>query len=78
MQCAVKKGNVMTTNKLQPQSSPTLITIPEAANQLRISKWMIYQLIRSNELKTMTIGRRRFTTTDDLNDFINERKEVEP
>jgi len=36
-----------------------LFTIDEAANLLRISRWMIYNLIRSGQLRTIKIGRRR-------------------
>jgi excisionase family DNA binding protein len=62
------------TNELP--SCPTLYTITEAAEQLRVSRWMIYQLIRSNELKTLTIASRRLIASDDLIDFIKQCKEV--
>jgi len=55
---------------------PTLYTVTEAAEQLRVSRWMIYQLIRSNELKTLTIASRRLVAADDLMDFIKHCKEV--
>jgi excisionase family DNA binding protein len=58
------------------QNYPNLLTIPEAASQLRISRWTIYQLIRSGELKTITIASRRFVASDDLAKYINERKAV--
>lgn len=58
------------------QNYPNLLTITEAANQLRISRWTIYQLIRSGELKTITIVSRRFVASDDLAKYINERKAV--
>lgn len=60
-------------NKIQPQISP-LLTVTEAANQLRISRWTIYQLIRAKELKTLTIASRRFIASDDLVEYINRRK----
>jgi len=59
------------------QHYPNLLTIPEAAQQLRISRWTIYQLIRNGELKTITIASRRFVASDDLASFIKQRKEVE-
>ena len=61
-------------NTLLVQNYPNLLTIPEAAEQLRISIWTIYQLIRSKELKTLTIASRRFVASDDIGKFINERK----
>jgi excisionase family DNA binding protein len=36
-----------------------LLTINEAANLMRISKWSVYQLIWSGQLDTLKIGRRR-------------------
>jgi excisionase family DNA binding protein len=56
------------------EAQPVLLTIPEAAEKLRISKWTIYQLIRAKELKTLTIASRRFVALEDLNTYINERK----
>lgn len=38
---------------------PRLLTIREAYTTLRISKWALYQLIRSRQLRTIKIGRRR-------------------
>jgi predicted DNA-binding protein (UPF0251 family) len=52
---------------LELQNYPNLLTVSEAAEQLRISRWTMYQLIRANELKI---------ASDDLASFINKRKEV--
>jgi excisionase family DNA binding protein len=38
---------------------PTMLTIQEACAALRVSKWTIYQLIRSRQLATIKIGSRR-------------------
>ena len=38
---------------------PTVLTVSEACVALRISKWTIYQLIRSRQLATIKIGKRR-------------------
>lgn len=56
-------------------SHPTLYTVEEAAEQLRVSRWMIYRLLRSNELKSLTIASRRLIASDDLVDFIKQQKE---
>jgi excisionase family DNA binding protein len=61
---------------LQVQNYPNLLTVSEAAEQLRISRWTMYQLIRTNELKTLTIASRRFIASDDLASYINIRKEA--
>jgi excisionase family DNA binding protein len=39
-----------------------LLTVQEAADQLRISRWLVYNLIRANQLRTVKIGRRRLVT----------------
>jgi excisionase family DNA binding protein len=40
-------------------SQEQLLTINEVAVLLRISRWSVYQLIWSGQLRTVTIGRRR-------------------
>jgi len=60
----------------QGKSYPSLLTVNEATEQLRVSRWTIYQLIRTGELKTLTIASRRFIASDDLANFINQRKEL--
>lgn len=47
----------------EPESSPRLLlTIDEAARQLHVSRWSVYNLIRANKLRTVKIGRRRLVT----------------
>lgn len=53
---------------------PTLYTVEEAAEELRVSRWMIYRLLRTNELKSLTIASRRLIAADDLIDFIKKHK----
>jgi excisionase family DNA binding protein len=36
-----------------------LYTIPEVMARLRVSRWMVYELIHKRELSTITIGRCR-------------------
>jgi excisionase family DNA binding protein len=47
-----------------------LLTVPEAAARLRISKWMLYNLIRSRRLRTIKIGDRRLVPVAALRDFL--------
>jgi len=47
-----------------------LVTVQEAAEQLRISRWSVYNLIRANQLRTIKIGRRRLITPAALADCI--------
>jgi excisionase family DNA binding protein len=37
----------------------SLFTVDEAAARLRVSRWTVYNLIRSGQLHTIKIGRRR-------------------
>ncbi len=39
-----------------------LLTVQEAADRLRVSRWSVYNLIRANQLRTIRIGRRRLVT----------------
>jgi excisionase family DNA binding protein len=47
-----------------------LLTVGEAADQLRISRWSVYNLIRANQLRTVKIGRRRLVTPAALTECI--------
>ncbi|MGN6330299.1 MAG: helix-turn-helix domain-containing protein [Motilibacteraceae bacterium] len=47
-----------------------LLTVPEACDVLRISRWHIYQLINNRRLKTIRIDRRRLIAPADLDAFI--------
>jgi excisionase family DNA binding protein len=47
-----------------------LLTVPEAAARLRISKWMLYNLIRSRRLRTIKIGDRRLVPVSAVHDFL--------
>ncbi|WP_432867394.1 helix-turn-helix domain-containing protein [Microbispora rosea] len=53
-----------------------LLTVDEAAARLRVSRWTLYNLIRSNELRTLKIRRRRFVPVDALAECINNLMEA--
>jgi excisionase family DNA binding protein len=54
----------------------TLFTIDEAAAQLRVSRWSVYNLIRSGQLRTIKIGRRRLVSLDALTECLERLKEL--
>ena len=54
----------------------TLFTIDEAAAQLRVSRWSVYNLIRSGQLQTIKIGRRRLVPLDALTQCLQRLKEL--
>ncbi|MFI5746562.1 helix-turn-helix domain-containing protein [Streptomyces sp. NPDC051644] len=47
-----------------------LLTVREAALKLRISKWKLYDLIRSRLLETIKIGRRRLIPVEAIDTYI--------
>ncbi|MDA0632278.1 helix-turn-helix domain-containing protein [Nonomuraea sp. MCN248] len=53
-----------------------VLTVDEAAQRLRVSRWTLYTLIRSNQLQTIKIGRRRLVPVDALADCIKTLVEV--
>lgn len=52
-----------------------LLTVPEAAQRLRISKWMLYNLIRSRRLRTVRIGNRRLVRVSAIATYLAELEE---
>ncbi len=52
-----------------------LHTIPEVMAYLRVSRWMVYELIHKRELATITNGRCRRVPVDALDDYIARRRE---
>lgn len=52
-----------------------LLTINEVAELLRVSRWSVYQLIWSNQLRTLTIGRRRLVRPSALADCVAQLDE---
>ncbi|MFF5250208.1 helix-turn-helix domain-containing protein [Streptosporangium sp. NPDC000095] len=53
-----------------------VITVDEAAQKLRVSRWTLYTLIRSNQLRTIKIGRRRLVPVDALAECVDNLKAV--
>jgi excisionase family DNA binding protein len=54
----------------------TLFTIDKAAARLRVSRWSLYNLIRSGQLRTIKIGRRRLVPIDALTECLEHLKEL--
>lgn len=53
-------------------AQPLVVTVPEACNLLRVSRWTVYQLIRSGELQTVTIGTRRLVPVSSLYELLTK------
>jgi len=56
---------------------PSVLTIQEACAALRISKWMLYQLIRSRQLMTIKIGSRRVVPATAIQALLDRLQEEE-
>jgi excisionase family DNA binding protein len=63
------------TSSAAPDRAPVLLTISEACEALKISRWSLYQLINKRRLKTVRIKRRRLITPADLTALIEELRE---
>ncbi len=57
----------------QPTTKPLVLTVNEAAAELKISKTGIYGLIRSLRLRTIKIGRSRRVPMSALTDYVNKQ-----
>ncbi|MFD3686467.1 helix-turn-helix domain-containing protein [Nocardiopsis sp. NPDC058631] len=53
-----------------------LLTVEEAAERLRVSRWMVYNLIRSRTLRTVKIGRRRLVPVAALPECLEALEDV--
>jgi excisionase family DNA binding protein len=51
------------------------LTVPEVMTALRLSKSKVYDLIRSRQLASFTVGRARRVSPDSLRAFIQEQIE---
>ncbi|MFF1740659.1 helix-turn-helix domain-containing protein [Streptomyces mirabilis] len=55
--------------------SPEAFTVPEVMTALRLSRSKVYDLIRSRQLASFTVGRARRISPDSLRAFIQEQIE---
>ncbi|MFI6870860.1 excisionase family DNA-binding protein [Nocardia sp. NPDC050406] len=54
----------------------TFMTVQEAADELKVSRWMIYQLIWANEVRSVTVGRCRRIVRKSFEDYVSDLIEV--
>ncbi|GAA3616682.1 helix-turn-helix domain-containing protein [Streptomyces chitinivorans] len=54
-----------------------LLTVDQVADRLQVSRWTVYNLIRSRELASLTIGRCRRISEAALHDYIARQSERE-
>jgi excisionase family DNA binding protein len=60
----------MGTLKDRPSVAPLLYRVDEAAEALRLSRSVLYELIRSGRLRTVKAGRRRLVPVAALTEYV--------
>jgi excisionase family DNA binding protein len=68
----MNEPSILNAGGVTPDGAPLLLTVPEACEALRISRWSLYQLINKRRLKTVRIDRRRLVAPADLAALIEE------
>lgn len=59
--------------QLRDKLSPALLTVLEACQVLRISRWTLYALIRARAIETITIGRIRRIPISSISRYIRRK-----
>ncbi|GAA5048023.1 excisionase family DNA-binding protein [Thermocatellispora tengchongensis] len=52
-----------------------VLSVEEAASQLRVSRWTLYKFIRSGEVKTIKAGRRRLVPVTSITQLVDHLME---
>lgn len=61
----------MATDTVPPDNQPDgLLTVEEAAKRLRLGRTLVYQLISSGELESVTVGRLRRVPAECLAEYV--------
>ena len=59
------------------EQRPVMLTVDEACESLRISKWTLYRLIHEKRIKTGKLGTRRLIPAASIADLVAEILEAE-
>jgi excisionase family DNA binding protein len=68
----------MATDTAPPDRQPDglLLTVEEAAKRLRLGRTLVYRLISSGELESVTVGRLRRIPAECLADYVDALRAV--
>lgn len=61
----------MSQNPERNAVPPVLYRVDEAAESLRLSRSVVYELIRSGQLRTVKVGRRRLVPVAALAEYVD-------
>jgi excisionase family DNA binding protein len=61
---------IMTTPLDRPSVPAVLYRVDEAAQALRLSRSLVYELIRSGQLRSVKAGRRRLVPVEALAEYV--------
>ena len=62
---------IMSASRIQPDVPAMLYRVDEAAAALRLSRSVLYELIRSGQLRTVKAGRRRLVPVAALSEYVD-------
>ena len=57
--------------------TPLLFSIPETARQIGVGRSKIYELLGSNDLDSVRIGKRRLVTSKSIYRFVENLRKLE-
>ncbi|MEU7073994.1 helix-turn-helix domain-containing protein [Streptomyces narbonensis] len=66
-----------TTPDLAPSTSQELLTVPQVMVRLQLDRSAVYDLLRTRQLASITLGRARRIPAHALADFIHARLDEE-
>lgn len=70
-------GSCNDTDRKGGRIAPVLLTVPEACETLRVSRWTLYSLIRSKRLATIKIGSRRCVPLSSIHALVRQLQDTE-
>lgn len=73
----MKEAKPLTPEEKKTHGAPALLTIDEACQKLRISRWSFYRLIQRRKLQTIRIGRRRLVPEVAIDELIDTLRQEE-
>ena len=60
---------------MAPDATPLVLTIEQAAKRLGIGRTLMYALVTSGEIESVTIGRLRRIPAECLTEYVNRLRE---